>query len=62
MDLVGEGGAPARGAAAAGAGWVAGLEHEVGDYAVDRGVVVVSAAGEGREVLAGFGGVGCVEL
>lgn len=39
---------------AAGAGWVSGLEHEVGDYAVEEEVVVVAAAGEGFEVLAGL--------
>lgn len=41
-------------AAAAGAGGVAGLEHEVGDYAVEEDVVVVAALGEGGEVFAGL--------
>lgn len=61
-DLVLEGLAPDGAAAAAGAGGIAGLEHEVGDYAVDRGVVVVAAAGEGGEVFAGLGGMVGVEL
>lgn len=38
------------GAAAAGAGGVACLDHEVGDDAVDDGVVVIVALGEGGEV------------
>lgn len=43
------------GAAAAGAGGVAGLDHEVGDDAVDEEVVIVAALGEGGEVLARLG-------
>lgn len=38
--------------ATAGAGRVAGLEHEGLDYPVDRGVVVVGGGGEGGEVVA----------
>lgn len=49
-------------AAAAGSCRVAALDHEVGDDAVEGGVVVVGAGAEGGEVLAGFGGVGCVEF
>ena len=41
-------------AAAAGAGRVAGLEHEVWDYAVEDDVVVVATLGEGGEVGAGL--------
>ena len=41
-----------RTAAAACACGVAGLEHEVGDYAVEDYVVVVAALGEGGEILA----------
>ena len=41
-------------AAAAGTGRVAGLEHEVWDYAVEDDVVVVAALGEGGEVVAGL--------
>lgn len=43
-------------AAAAGASGVTGLEHEVGNYAVEDNVVVVAALGERGEVLAGLGG------
>lgn len=53
--LVGEFLAVDGGAAATGAGGVAGLDHEVGDYAVHEEVVVVAALGEGGEVLAGLG-------
>lgn len=52
MDLVCELFAVDGAAAAAGAGRVAGLEHEVWDYAVEDYVVVVAALGEGGEVLA----------
>lgn len=62
VDLVGELFAVDGGAAAAGAGGVAGLDHEVGDDAVDDGRVVVAALGEGDKVCAGLGGVGGVEL
>ena len=41
--------------AATGAGGVAGLEHEVWDYAVEDDVVVVAALSEGGEVGAGLG-------
>ena len=41
-------------ATAAGAGGVAGLEHEVWDDAVEDDIVVVAALGEGGEVLAGL--------
>lgn len=50
------------GAAAARARWVAALDHEVWDDAVEDCGGEVAAAGEGGEVVAGFGGVGCVEL
>jgi hypothetical protein len=43
-------------AAAAGTSGVTGLEHEVGNYAVEDNVVVVAALGERGEVLAGLGG------
>lgn len=42
------------GSAAAGAGGVAGLDHEGGDDAVEEEVGVVAAAGEGFEVFAGL--------
>lgn len=45
------------GPAAAGAGGIAGLQHEVGDYAVEEEGVVVAAFGEGAEVFAGLGWV-----
>ena len=45
-----------------GARRVAALHHEVRDDAVEDGAVVVAAGGELGEVLAGLGGVGCVEL
>ncbi|KFY34535.1 hypothetical protein V494_06691 [Pseudogymnoascus sp. VKM F-4513 (FW-928)] len=53
--LVGELLAVDGGAAAAGAGWVAGLDHEGGDDTVDEQVVVVAALGEGGEVSARLG-------
>lgn len=62
VDLVGKGVAIDGGAAAPRARGVAALDHEVGDDAVEDGVVVVAAAGELGEVLAGFGGVGGVEF
>lgn len=40
--------------ASACAGWISGLEHEGGDYAVKELVVVVGAGGEGAEVFAGL--------
>lgn len=49
-------------AAAAGAGGVAALDHEVGDDAVEDGVVEVAAAGERRKVFASLGGVVGVQL
>ena len=44
-------------AAAAGTGWVARLQHEVGDYAVEEDGVVVATLSEGDEVFAGLGRV-----
>lgn len=44
-------------AAAAGAGWVAALDHKVGDDAVEDCRVVVASAAEGCEVGAGLGRV-----
>jgi hypothetical protein len=38
------------------------LNHEVGDDAVEDGVVVVAAADEGGEIVAGLWGVGGVQL
>ena len=35
-----------------------GLEHEVGDYAVEEEGIVVAATGEGFEVFAGLEGLG----
>lgn len=55
-DFVFEVGAVDGAAAAAGAGRIASLDHEGGDYTVDGGVVVVAAVGEGGKVLA------CLEL
>ena len=49
-------------AAATGASGVAGLNHEVGDDAVDGSVVVVLATEEGGEVETSFGGVGGVQF
>lgn len=57
MDFVGEGRAVDGGAASAGAGGVAALDHEAGDYSVEDGVGVVAAGDEGGEVLAGLEGV-----
>jgi hypothetical protein len=48
--------------AAARAGRVAALDHEIFDDAVENCVVVVAARGERGEVLAGFRGVARVEL
>jgi hypothetical protein len=62
IDLVLELVAVDGGAAAAGARGVAALDHEVRDDAVEDCGGEVAAAGEGGEVVAGFGGVGCVEL
>lgn len=39
-------------ASATGASRIAGLNHEVGDYAVDDDIVVVAPLGQGCEVLA----------
>lgn len=52
VDLVFELVAVDGATAAAGAGGVAGLEHEVGDDAVEEDVVVVAALCEGGEVFA----------
>ena len=54
VDLVFEFVAVDGGAAAAGAGGVAGLEHEVGDDAMEEDVVIGAALGEGCEVPAGL--------
>lgn len=62
VDLVGKLVAVDRGAAAAGARRVAGLDHKVGDDAVHERVVVVAARGERREVGARLGRVRRVEL
>lgn len=62
VNLVGELFAVDGSAAAAGAGRVSALNHEVGDDAVEDGAVVVAAADEGGEVVAGLGGVRCVEF
>lgn len=61
-ELVGEWRSPHGFAAAAGARRVAGLNHEVGDYAVEGDGVVVGARDERGEVEAGFGRVGGVEF
>ena len=45
-----------RCAATAGAGGVAGLKHEIGNYAVEEDVIVVAAAGELGEVFTGLQG------
>ena len=42
--------------------WVPGLDHEVGDYAVDEVRIVVVAGDEGGEVLDCFWSVVAVEL
>lgn len=54
MDLVVEFLAVDGRAAAARARRVAGLEHEVGDYAVEEEVIVVAPLREGFEVFAGL--------
>ena len=54
VDLVFEFFSEDGAAAAAGAGGIAGLEHEVGDYAVEDDFVVIASLGEGGEVLAGL--------
>jgi len=61
-DLVGESAAVDGRASAAGAGGVAGLDHEVADDAVAGDGVVVAGGGEGGEVVACLMGVlvGCV--
>lgn len=43
-----------RAAASAGAGRIAGLDHEIGDDAVEYYVVVVAALGKACKVLAGL--------
>lgn len=40
-----------RASSSAGAGWIAGLDHEVGDNAVENHVVVVASLRERRKVL-----------
>lgn len=62
VDFVVEHVAVDGGAAASRARGVAALDHEVWDDAVEDCVGKVAAAGEGDEVVAGFGGVGGVEL
>ena len=62
IDLVLELFAIDGGAAATRAGWVAALNHEVGDDAVEDGLVVVAAANQRGEVFARLGGVAGVEL
>ena len=54
IDLVFELFTVDRGTTSAGAGGVAGLQHEVWDYAVEDDVVVVATLGEGGEVGAGL--------
>ena len=54
IDLIFELVAVDRSAAATGTGRIAGLEHEIWDYAVEDDVVVVPALGEGGEVVAGL--------
>lgn len=49
-------------ATAPSAGGIAGLQHEVWNYAVEDDGVVVTALGEGGEVGAGSGGMVCVEF
>lgn len=48
-------------AAGSGAEWVAALDHEIFDDAVELDAVVVSAFGEVEEVGAGHGHLGCEE-
>lgn len=43
------------GTAPTGTGWIAGLKHEVGNYAMEDYAVVVPTLGEGFKVLAGLG-------
>lgn len=62
VDLVSELVTVDGGAASAGAGRIAALDHEVGNDAVEDGAVVVAAADERREVVARLGRVGRVEL
>ena len=62
VDLVFELLAVDGGAAAAGAGGVTRLGHEVGDDAVEDGIGIVAAADEGGKVIACLGGVGGVQL
>lgn len=54
MDFVFELVAVDGATASAGAGGVAGLEHEVWDYAVEEYAIVVATLGEGGEILAGL--------
>jgi len=46
-----------RSAAATSASRITALYHKIGDNAMEDGAIVVVARGEGREVLAGLGGV-----
>lgn len=62
VDLVLELLAPDGAAASTGAGGIAGLEHEVGNDAMEDDVGVVVSSAKGGEVFAGFGGMGGVEL
>lgn len=62
VDFVVEFVAVDGGAAAPRARGVAALDHEVWDDAVEDCGGEVAAAGEAGEVVAGFWGVGCVEL
>lgn len=61
-DLVFELGAVDRLTSTTGAGGITGLDHEAGNNAVEDYFVVVSALGEGCEVLACARGVVVVEL
>jgi dihydroorotase-like cyclic amidohydrolase len=62
MDLVLKLGAIDRGTAAAGAGGITTLNHEVGNDPVEGTAVVVAALSEGKEVRAGARSVVSVKL
>lgn len=51
MDLVFKFLAVYRAPPSASAGWIAGLDHEIWDYAVEDDVVVVASLSKGREIL-----------